>query len=42
MLADELQYYYEQANAAELAEEQLKGADSRAKANWMLRSLEST
>lgn len=37
MLADELQYYFEQANAAE---EELKGADTRAKANWMLCSLE--
>ena len=40
VLADELQYYFEQAGAAELAEEELKGADSRAKANWMLRRLE--
>lgn len=40
VLVDELQYYFEQANAAELAEEDLKDTDSRGKANWMLRRLE--
>ena len=39
-LADELQYYFEQANAADLAEEELEGTDSRGKANFMLRRLE--
>ena len=39
-LVGELQYYFEQSNAAELAEEELKGSDSRGKANWMLRRLE--
>lgn len=40
VLVDELQYYFEQSNAAELSEEELKGTDSRGKANWMLRRLE--
>lgn len=40
VLADELQYYFEQANAADLAEEELEGTDSRGKANFMLRRLE--
>lgn len=40
ILVDELQYYFEQAGAAELAEEDMKYTDSRGKANWMLRRLE--
>ena len=40
ILVDELQYYFEQTNAADLAEEELAGTDSRSKANWMLRRLE--
>lgn len=40
ILAEELQYYFEQSNAAELSEEDIKDLDSRGKANWMLRRLE--
>lgn len=40
VLADELQYYFEQANAAEVVEEEFSGADSRGKANGILRRLE--
>ena len=40
VLVDELQYYFDQSNAAELTDEELKGSDSRGKANWMLRRLE--
>lgn len=40
LLVEELQYYFEQNNAAALAEEDIKDADSRGKANWMLRRLE--
>ena len=40
VLVDELQYYFDQSNAAELSDEELKGSDSRGKANWMLRRLE--
>ena len=40
ILVDELQYYFEQSGAADLSEEELKGSDSRGKANWMLRRLE--
>ncbi len=40
VLVDELQYYFEQTNAADLTEEELKDTDSRGKANWMLRRLE--
>lgn len=40
VLVEELQYYFEQTNAADLKEEDLYGADSRGKANWMLRRLE--
>ena len=35
VLVDELQYYFDQSNAAELTDEELKGSDSRGKANWM-------
>lgn len=40
VLVDELQYYFEQMNAAELDEEEFGEKDSRAKANEMLRRLE--
>ena len=40
VLVDELQYYFDQSNAAELTDEELKSSDSRGKANWMLRRLE--
>lgn len=40
VLVDELQYYFEQTNAADFSEEELTDADSRGKANWMLRRLE--
>lgn len=40
VLVDELQYYFEQANAADLLGEELLDTDSRSKANWMLRRLE--
>ncbi|MCH5345320.1 MAG: hypothetical protein J1E64_14935 [Acetatifactor sp.] len=40
VLVGELQYYFDQSNAAELSDEELKGSDSRGKANWMLRRLE--
>ncbi|MCM1126934.1 MAG: DUF5716 family protein [Lachnospiraceae bacterium] len=40
VLVDELQYYFDQANAADFSEEELVGTDSRSKANWMLRRLE--
>lgn len=40
VLVDELQYYFEQTNAADFSEEELAGTDSRSKANWMLRRLE--
>lgn len=40
VLVDELQYYFEQANAADFSEEELVETDSRGKANWMLRRLE--
>ena len=40
VLVDELQFYFDQSNAAELTDEELKGSDSRGKANWMLRRLE--
>ena len=40
VLVDELQYYFEQTNAADFSEEELADTDSRSKANWMLRRLE--
>lgn len=40
VLADELQYYFEQSAAAEIVEEEFAGADSRGKANGILRRLE--
>ncbi len=41
VLVEELQYYFEQAQAAELSEEEIEGKSARDKANWMLRKLES-
>lgn len=40
VLVDELQYYFEQSAAAEIVEEDFAGADSRGKANGILRQLE--
>lgn len=40
VLTDELEYYFNQANAAGIDDEEIKNADSRTKANWMLRRLE--
>ncbi len=40
ILADELQYYFEQTNAAQIMEEEFSEADSRGKANGILRRLE--
>ncbi len=40
VLVEELQYYFEQGNAASVMEEDVEGSDSRSKANWMLRRLE--
>lgn len=40
ILADELQFYFEQANAAQMVEEDFAEADSRGKANGILRQLE--
>lgn len=39
-LIEELQYYFEQTQSAELDEEELVGKSNRDKANWMLRRLE--
>lgn len=40
VVADELQYYFEQSAAAEIVDEDFSGADSRGKANGILRKLE--
>ena len=40
VLVDELQYYFEQSGAAQIVEEDFAGADSRGKANGILRKLE--
>lgn len=40
VLVDELQYYFEQAQAAELVDEEFAASDSRGKANGILRRLE--
>lgn len=40
VLADELEYYFEQAQAAEMVEEEFQALDARGKANSMLRKLE--
>lgn len=39
-LIEELQYYFEQTQSAELHEEELVGKSNRDKANWMIRRLE--
>lgn len=40
ILVEELQYYFEQEQAASMVEEGFDGKNSRDKANWMLRRLE--
>lgn len=40
VLVEELQYYFEQSNAAAIQEENIENEDARSKANWMLRRLE--
>lgn len=40
ILVDELQYYFEQSTAADVKDEDFSGADSRGKANGILRRLE--
>lgn len=40
VLVDELEYYFDQSAAADLAEEEFAGTDSRGKANGVLRRLE--
>jgi hypothetical protein len=40
VLVEELQYYFEQAQAADFKEEEIEGKSSRDKANWMIRKLE--
>lgn len=40
VLVEELQYYFEQAQAADFREEEIEGKSSRDKANWMIRKLE--
>lgn len=40
-LVEELQYYFEQTQAAELEGEDVEGKSARDKANWMLRKLEN-
>ncbi len=41
LLVDELQYYFEQNNAADFVEEEFSTSDSRGKANGILRRLEA-
>ena len=41
VLVDELQYYFEQTVSAEVVDEEFSGADSRGKANGILRRLEN-
>lgn len=41
VLVEELQYYFEQTQAAELSGEDVEGKSARDKANWMLRKLEN-
>ena len=40
VLVDELEYYFDQAGAAQVVEEDFAGSDSRGKANGILRRLE--
>lgn len=41
VLAEELQFYFEASQAAELEGEDVEGKSARDKANWMLRKLEN-
>lgn len=41
VLVEELQYYFEQVQAADLTGEDIEGKSARDKANWMLRKLEN-
>lgn len=41
VLVEELQYYFEQAQSADLSEEEIEGKSARDKANWILRKLEN-
>ena len=41
VLVEELQYYFEQTQSAELEGEDVEGKSARDKANWMLRKLEN-
>jgi len=41
VLVEELQYYFEKTQAAEIQEEEMQGKSARDKANWMLRKLEN-
>lgn len=41
VLVDELEYYFDQIQSAEMQEEEFQALDSRGKANSMLRKLES-
>lgn len=41
VLVSELQYYFEQEQAASIEDEEVDGKNSRDKANWMLRRLET-
>ncbi len=40
VLVEELQYYFEQNQAAQLTDEEIEGKPPREKANWMIRRLE--
>lgn len=40
-VVEELQYYFEQAQAADLPEDEIGGRSSRDQANWMIRKLEA-
>lgn len=41
VLVEELQYYFEQTQAADIQEDEMQGKSARDKANWMLRKLET-
>ena len=41
VVVEELQYYFEQTQAADFDEEEFQGKNARDKANWMLRKLEN-
>lgn len=40
VLVEELQYYFEQLQAADLQDDEIEGKSNRDKANWMIRKLE--